>query len=96
MIKTNNLNFAKLEVCVTKGGWYYYYPPANGWGDFGKAIGRKTHLKELLIFGGDRWSSNLYSFLFEEKFKCLLPRDSKWVAQTMCTKERETVAVKPH
>jgi hypothetical protein len=41
-------------------------------------------------------SSALYSFLFEDMLKCLLPRDGKWVAQTMFTRERETVVVKSH
>ncbi len=41
-------------------------------------------------------SSTLYSFLFEDIFKCLLPRDRKLVAQTVQPGERETFAVKPH
>ena len=36
----------------------------------------------------------MYSFLFEDVTKCLLPVEVKWVVQTMSPKERETFTVK--
>ena len=41
-------------------------------------------------------SSTLYSFLFEDILKCLLPIEIEWVMQTMSPKEREPIAVKRH
>ncbi len=55
MIENNDPTFTKLEVGATEVGLYYYYPPDapdDGWGEFGKAIGINTHLKELSMFGG--------------------------------------------
>ncbi len=37
--------------------------------------------------------STLYSFLFEDTLKCLLPVEIKWVTRVMSPKEKETVAV---
>ncbi len=42
------------------------------------------------------WSLTLYSFLFKDMLKCLLPVEIKWVPQTMSPKERETTVVKRH
>ncbi len=42
------------------------------------------------------WSSTSRSFLFEDMLKCLLQKDGKWVVETMRTRKREPIVVKPH
>ncbi len=41
-------------------------------------------------------SPTLYSFLFKDILKYLLPMEGKWIAQTMHPGEREPIARKPN
>ena len=54
MIERNNPTLTELAIGPSGPSIHgYYLPPADGWEEFGRAIGKNIHLKEIDFLGFD-------------------------------------------